>query len=80
MIMTKTLDSHRIPFTVHIFKEGSVFVGHASELDVSSCGDAADEVRENIKMAVRGFLQTAEERGTLEIILDEAGYTHDADD
>jgi predicted RNase H-like HicB family nuclease len=63
-----------ISFNVHVFREGLVFVAHVPELDVSSCGDTADDARRNIKDAVRGFLETAEEMGTLSDVLQEAGY------
>lgn len=63
-----------VPFTAHVFREGGVFVAHSPELDVSSCGDTADEARKRIKDAVRGFLEVADEKGTLEKILEEAGY------
>ncbi len=70
---------NNISFTVHIFKEGDTFVAHAPELDVSSCGSRPEDARRNIQDAVRGFLETAEEMGTLEQILEEAGYTHVGD-
>jgi predicted RNase H-like HicB family nuclease len=62
-----------ISFTVHIFREGNAFVAHTPELDVSSCGDTAAEAGANIREAVKGFLEAAEEMGTLSGIL-EAGY------
>lgn len=73
----KTLHRQALPLTVHVFREAGVYVAHAAELDVSSCGDTPDDARENIKIAVRAFLQTAEEHGSLETILAEAGYTQD---
>ena len=63
-----------ISFTVHLFKEGDVYVAHVPELDVSSCGDTPEQARENIQDAVRGFLETSQEMGTLKEILEEAGY------
>ncbi len=62
--------------TIHIFKEGEVFVAHVPELDVSSCGDTADAARRNIQEALQGFLETSTEMGTLEEILHEAGFQH----
>ena len=56
-----------IQFTTRVFKEGRAFVAHALELDVSSCGDLKD--------AVRLFLEECEKMGTLERVLEEAGYT-----
>ena len=63
-----------IQFTTCIFKEGRTFVGHAQELDVSSCGSTKERAQRNLKDAVRLFLEEAEKAGTLEIILNEAGY------
>jgi predicted RNase H-like HicB family nuclease len=68
----------RLIFTVHIFKEGNAFVAYAPDLDLSSCGDTPDEARKNISDAVRGFLETCEEMGTLNEILEEAGYQHES--
>jgi predicted RNase H-like HicB family nuclease len=68
-----------VSFTVHIFREGDVFVAYAPELDVSSCGDTTDAARKNIRDAVRGFLETSEEMGTIAEILEEAGYRKDGD-
>ena len=66
-----------VSFTVHIFKEGTTYVAYAPELDVSSCGDTDEQARKNIQDAVRGFLETSSELGTLEEILLEAGYQRD---
>lgn len=68
-----------ISFTVHVFREGDAFVAHARELDLSSCADTAEDARRNIRDAVRGFLETAEESGTLADVLQEAGYRRNAD-
>lgn len=63
-----------ISFTVHTFKEGKTFVAHVPELDLSSCGATDEEARKNVRDAVRGFLETSAEMGTLAEILEEAGY------
>ena len=64
-----------IQFTTRIFKEGRTYVAHALELDVSSCGGSKDKAIKNLKEAVRLFLEEAEKLGTLEQILEEAGFT-----
>ena len=61
-------------FTVRILREGRAFVAHVPELDVSSCGDTEADARRNIADLVQGFLETAKEQGTLDDILQEAGY------
>ena len=56
-----------------------VFIGHVPELDLSSCGETVESARENIREAVAGFLRTAERIGTLNEILEEAGFRFDGD-
>ncbi|MGI8784531.1 MAG: type II toxin-antitoxin system HicB family antitoxin [Acidobacteriota bacterium] len=63
-----------LSFTVHVFMEEESFVAYVPELDVSSCGAIAEAARRNIRDAVLGFLETSEEMGTLDVILEEAGY------
>ena len=63
-----------IQFTCRIFKEGRSYVAQALELDLSSCGGSKEKALKNLKEAVRLFLEEAEKMGTLEQILEEAGY------
>ena len=63
-----------IEFTSQIFKEGRTYVAHTPELDVSSCGGTKERTLKNLKEAVRLFLEEAEKMGTLDQILQEAGY------
>jgi hypothetical protein len=63
-----------IQFTTRIFKEGRTYVAHALELDVSSCAGTKQGAVKNLKEAVRLFLEEAKKLGTLEQILEEAGY------
>jgi len=70
-------ETHRMEdfsFDVHIFKEGDTYVAYVPALDVSSCGATDDEARRNIRDAVRGFLASSADLGTLDEILKEAGY------
>ena len=64
-----------IQFTTRIFKEGRSYVAHALELDVSSCGGTKDKAISNLKEAVRLFFEEADKMGTLDQILQEAGYS-----
>ena len=66
-------------FVTHIFKEGGTYVAHVPALDRSSCGATDEEARTNIRDAVRGFLATSADMGTLKEILEEAGYEHESD-
>jgi len=48
-------------------------------LDASSCGSNTDEALRNIRDAVRGFLAASTDLGTLDEILEEAGYQRDGE-
>jgi predicted RNase H-like HicB family nuclease len=61
-----------IQFTTRIFKEGRTFVAHTRELDLSSCGGSRQKALQNLKEAVRLFLEEAEKMGTLQQILEGA--------
>jgi predicted RNase H-like HicB family nuclease len=64
----------KIEYTVQIWNEGDQFVAHAMPLDVMSSGKTPDQARKALDEAVHLFLSTAEEMGTIEELLDEAGY------
>jgi predicted RNase H-like HicB family nuclease len=64
-------------FITHIFKEGDTYVAYVPSLDLSSCGATDEEARRNIRDAVRGFLETSSDMGTLDELLQEAGYEHE---
>jgi predicted RNase H-like HicB family nuclease len=63
-----------IAYTVHTFKEGGTYVAYVPELDLSSCGATNEEARKNIRDAVQGFLETSADLGSLDLVLEEAGY------
>ena len=64
----------QIYFTTQIFKQGRLYVAHTPELDVSSCGSTKQKAQKNLLEAVRLFLEEAGKMGTLQQILEEAGY------
>jgi predicted RNase H-like HicB family nuclease len=63
-----------IAFTTQVFKEGKAYVAYTPELDVSSCGRTEGKARRNLIEAVRLFLEEAGNMGSLDQILEEAGY------
>lgn len=65
-----------ITLTVQIFREGKMYVANNPELGVATCGYTIDEAKKNIKDAVSGFIKTAKKMGTLNRILEDAGYVH----
>ncbi len=57
-----------------VWQEGKVFVSYCPELDVSSCGDTVEEVRANLRSALRLFVEETERMGILAAILEESGF------
>jgi predicted RNase H-like HicB family nuclease len=63
-----------IEYMTQIWQEGNQFVAHAMPLDVMSSGKTVEEARQALAEAVQLFLITAADIGTLDEILQEAGY------
>ena len=63
-----------IEYTVQVWKEGDQFVAHAMPLDVMSSGKTPEEAGKALDEAVRLFVATAAEMGTLQEVLREQGY------
>ena len=65
-----------IEFTVQIWKEEKQYIAHAMPLDVMSSGNSPEEAKKALDEALHLFWITAEEMGTLNDILYEAGYEY----
>jgi len=65
-----------IDYTIQIWREGNQFVAHALPLDVASAGPSPEAARAAVQEAVELFLETARTHGTLEEVLEDAGYEH----
>jgi predicted RNase H-like HicB family nuclease len=76
--LTKKRGKMDIQFTTQILKEGDTFVAYAPELDLSSCGKTIQEAKAHLAEAVTLFIEEAQRMGTLQDILEEAGYTKEA--
>ena len=63
-----------VVFRAEFFREGDLYIGLAPELNVSSSGETLDEAKESLKEAVDGFLEECETMGTLEDVIEEAGF------
>ncbi len=64
----------KIDYTVQIWKEGNQYIAHTMPLDVMSSGFTPEEAEDALKEAVHLFIETAEDIGTLNDILEECGY------
>lgn len=64
----------KLDYTVQVWKEGKQYIAHAMPLDVASSGPSPEAARQAVDEAVGLFLTTAAEQGTLENVLEDAGY------
>lgn len=67
-----------IETTVHIWRENDQFVAHAMPIDLMSSGTTAETARTALDEAVKLFLTTAADAGTLHELLEECGYQRTA--
>jgi len=63
---------------VEIVREGDLFVGICPDLQISSFGETIEEARRSVREAVEAFIEECESMGTLEEVLEEAGFTRDS--
>jgi predicted RNase H-like HicB family nuclease len=63
-----------IDYTIQILQEREEFIAHAYPLDVTSSGQTVEEAKLALNEAVHLFLVTAADMGTLDDVLEEAGY------
>lgn len=64
----------KLDFRIEIFKEDDQYVAIAPELNVSSFGSTQFEAENSLKEAVELFLEECKRMGTLDEILEEAGF------
>jgi len=67
-----------VPYTSQLFREDDSIVALCPELNVSSFGATPEEALSSLQEAVALFIETCQEMGTLEMVLEEAGYRRDA--
>lgn len=64
----------KIDYTVNTWREGDQFVVYAMPLDVASSGADPEAARLAVDEAVRAFVASCATAGTLNEVLEEAGY------
>ncbi len=65
-----------IVYRAEFFREGNAYVGLAPELGVSSFGETLEGAKAALREAVEAFLEECERMGTLEEVLEEAGFSY----
>jgi predicted RNase H-like HicB family nuclease len=64
----------KISLEIKVFKEGDIYVALCPELNVSSFGDDIESAKESLREALEAFLEECEAMGTLQEVLEEAGF------
>lgn len=68
----------KLPLTIKVFYEGTSkdapWVSFNPEFKVASCGPTPKKAEANLKEAIRGVLETCDDIGTLENVLNDAGF------
>jgi predicted RNase H-like HicB family nuclease len=64
----------KFKLTEELWKEGNMYVSYCPELDIASCGETVDQAKKNLKEVILINLEEAQKMGTLEKLLEEAGF------
>ena len=64
----------KISLEIKVFKEGDVYVALCPELNVSSFGDDIKSAKVSLREALEAFLEECEAMGTLQEVLEDAGF------
>jgi predicted RNase H-like HicB family nuclease len=64
----------QVPYTTELFEEDRQIVALCPELNISSFGDTLEEALRFLQEAITLFLEECQRMGTLETLLEEAGY------
>lgn len=65
---------HRIIVRAEVFREGDLYVAVCPDLDVSSFGESPEEAKRSLREALEAFVEECASMGTLEEVLEEAGF------
>jgi len=64
----------KLKLTEELWKEGNMYVSYCPELDIASCGDTVDQAKQNLKEVILINLEEAQKLGTLDSLLQDAGF------
>lgn len=67
----------KIQFNTQIWKEGDMYVAYVPQLDLASCGRTIEEADKNIREATEIFFEETDRKGTMNDVLEEAGFLFD---
>jgi len=69
----------KIKVTEEIWKEGNMYVSYCPELDMTSCGESVEKSKKNLKEVISINFAECRNMGTLNQLLQDAGFTEDQD-
>jgi predicted RNase H-like HicB family nuclease len=64
----------KFKLTEELWKEENMYASYCPELDIASCGETVDQAKKNLKEVILINLEEAQKIGTLEKLLQEAGF------
>jgi predicted RNase H-like HicB family nuclease len=64
----------KLKLTEELWKEGNMYVSYCPELDIASCGETVDQAKKNLKEVILISLEEAQKLGTLDSLLQDAGF------
>jgi hypothetical protein len=67
----------KIKVTEEIWKEGGMYVAYCPELDMTSCGKSIEDAKNNLKDVISINFVECKKMGTLDQLLQEAGFSED---
>ena len=68
------MSTRQFKLTEELWKEGNMYVSYCPELDIASCGETVDQAKKNLKEVILINLEEAQKIGTLDKLLQEAGF------
>ena len=69
----------RIKLTEELWKEGNMYVSNCPELDIAACGESIEQAKKNLKEVILINLEEAQKMGTLDKLLQDAGFDETQD-
>jgi predicted RNase H-like HicB family nuclease len=69
----------KLKLTEELWKEGNMYISYCPEIDVASCGETVDQAKKNLKEVLLINLEEAQKMGTLDQLLQEAGFEETQD-
>jgi predicted RNase H-like HicB family nuclease len=67
----------KIKVTEEVWKEGNMYVSYCPELDMAACGKSIEESKKNLKEVISINFVECQKMGTLNELLQDAGFTED---